>query len=175
MGMTQQPLIQPQQQGILPASGPVNNMDQIGGAGFLNSQEYSLAPNQVLGMTQTQQPGLQPQQQAILPGSGPVPVNNMDQIGWWDSQTRPGSVAKVNNSDQIPGVGFLNTQEYSTPVPSLANQGYHQVYTTPTPTPSLVNSSGTGYAGVQYQPQAYQAVHYVPSAGQVQTQSVFHF
>jgi len=41
LGMAQQPIIQPQQQGILPASGPVNSMDQIAGVGFMSSQEYS--------------------------------------------------------------------------------------------------------------------------------------
>ena len=174
LGMTQQPIIQqPLQQGILPASVPVNNMDQIAGVGFMNSQEYSMVTDPALGMTQ--QPIIQqPQQQAVHPAT--VPVNTMDQTSWWANLTRPGSTATVNNSDQIAAVGFVNSQEYSTPVPSIGNQGYNQLYTTPTPTPSLVNNSGTGYAGVQYQPQqAYQAVHYVPNAGQVQTQSVFHF
>ena len=61
----------------------------------------------------------------------------------------------------------MNNQVYGTTTPGLVN---NQAYTNP----SLVNNSGTGYAGVQYQPQAYQAVQYVPNAGQVQTQSVFH-
>ena len=133
-----------------------------------NSQiTASLTTNQALGMTQ--QPIMQPQQQGF-------PVNTMDPMA---------GVGFMNSP--VPTMGFMASQ-YSTPVPdySLLQQsqmGQQPIVQPGQPgllpasgytTPSLVNNSETGYAGVQYQPQAYQTVQYVPSAGHVQTQSVFH-
>jgi len=219
MGMTQQPVIQPQQQG------PATNMDQIAGVGFMNSQEYS-TPVPSLGNQGYPTPSMINNQGYTTPNvvnnqgyTTPSLVNNQ-------SYTTPSMVnnqgyttPSLVNSQGYTTPSLLNNQGYTTPslvnnqgyttpslvnnqgytTPSLVNnQGYttpslvnNQGYTTPslvnnqgytTPslvnnqgytTPSLVNNSGAGYAGVQYQPQAYQAVQYVPNAGHVQTQSVF--
>ena len=112
--------------------GRVHNTNNGYNSNINNSQNTApLANNQALGMSQ--QPLIQPQQQGILPPSG-----------------------QATNMDQIAGVGFMSTQEYSTPVPSLGNQGYttpslvnNQGYTTPSlvnnqvyTTPSLVNNQG---------------------------------